>query len=520
MPAILQPANHKNGLEVPRLITVDAKAGSILAKSVQGCSDDQMLIEGWASTKDVDLAGDIVEPTAFTKHFAEYQKAGRYWFNHDQNNVIGKVLKASLHDNGMYIDEAKLTDTPFNRDFIWPHVKDGALSEHSIQFWSYEPKKNTKTGGYIHHNCKMVETSIVSVACNPSAVITGFKSLIPSEDYANASLEELFQLSLTGQLRYPSEIRRNFAVNGTRDWDDASSSNTQEDPQTGNKENQKQMKLNWLPRSEGYDPTGQTLSFKMPGRSTTSYDVVGEKTHLVKSPTGAYMFRIASMTEQGGWKYDFKAIAVSLSHAIQAKSVTPLDDEDRAKAIRELAGLYSIIGKTAPTYKEQSLDDLDDATLLTLKWGEITFHEGEDIEAMAEIAKSNLMQVKSAVAHWVSKQKEVPKDVLALMKDISASIGMHFYVYPEDDSDFAFVKELMDLLQSYKGELEEDDDDYYMYSGADLPAQAKFALFLARKYKLEAKFLEKKKALESESSVTDDEEEEEEDLLLALGIEA
>jgi HK97 family phage prohead protease len=453
-------------------------------KALEGsANEDQMLISGWASTKDIDLANDIVLPNAFQKRWDYYAKKGRYWFNHDPTLVIGSVRKCRLNDNGFYIDEAKLSETKFVKEFIWPNVKEGALNEHSIQFQSFDPEM--KDGILYHKDVMVLETSIVSLACNPGAVITGFKSLIPSEDYFNATLEQLAKLDSQGLLKYPSDIRKDFYVSGLNNENNMLNiENLMTDL----------IDMRVISRDEKtYDPNGEVdTEFKMPSAKSKRFETVCDTLYLTKSNLrNKHMFKIAQVTKNG-WRYDWNSVAIALGTAFGAKGVTHFAADEKVTIVKELMGIYAKLGKALPTHEGETLDNLSDEALTAVKFHEIDFHEAEDQVIRAEIAKSNAKALSDAITYW-RKNDGIPEDVMSYIKSVYPEFSAYISIYPEDDESRAFLSGLLALYETYR-EAREARFASYKYSLDGVETEEKGRIIAARmlsELNVDAKYLEK-----------------------------
>jgi HK97 family phage prohead protease len=466
-------------------------------------SSDQMLISGWASTGQEDLAGDIVLPNAFSKHWSFYETKGRYWLNHDPNFVLGRVRKSRLLKDGFYVDEAKLADTAFNKDYVWPLVKEGGLNEHSIQFMSIEPEMK---GGILYHKeIKMIETSIVSVACNPGAIITGFKGLIPSEEYANATLEMLMQLDKEHKLKYPSEVRRSFYVSGFKN-----DQNTEEEMSTTETPAADLVDFKVISRTKtGYDPKGTVKAdFKMPSPKAKSYEALADVLYLAKSRArNKHMYRVAVPTEKG-WAYDWANIAISMGTILGAKGGSNYADGEKLAMLKEMFNIYAAIGKKLPTHEGEPLDNLSDDALSTLKFHEVAFVEGEDSILRLEIAKANVKALGDVMQHWRKDGGTPPAEFITYAKSVWPNFSAAFDIYPSDEESIAFFAGLMALYEAYLTAREARLGAYsYALTGVDTELKGKIELArLVQDMDIDAKYLEKKETAADEDDKTGEDE--------------
>ncbi len=403
-------------------------------------NSDAMEISGWISTDQVDLSQEIVEPQAAKKFLSEYKKAGRLWYNHSPNQVLGKVHEIDITEKGIHVGRAKLAETPFNKDYIWPLIKEGALSEFSIQFKSMQGKWVQKV--YHHQEIYLIEASIVSVACNPGAVIDGFKSLVPSSEWYNANLTDLFALESAGKLLMPSEIRSQFAIDGFRDNNSMKLDITNSEPLTPDFGDIEILESDF----KSYDPTGEALA--LPKKEQKNYVEVCDNIFLAKSAgRGAYMFRVGIPTEKG-YKFDWEATALSTGNVLGARGGAYFGPEQKEKALEQLAYVYTHLGKKAPTYKGIGLSNLDPEFLPTLKFADVEFHEGER-ELIEE--KIQLDSLNAVVNRLKSFEGDVQKEKLEeVVKYLGASFDINFYASVDDADEAKFISDLLALYAAYQ----------------------------------------------------------------------
>lgn len=413
-----------------------------------------MEISGWLSTGDTDLSNEIVEPYSAKKHLEAYTKAGRLWFNHDPAQVLGRVHSMSIEEKGMHIDLARLSDTPFNREYIWPHIKEGALSEFSIQFQSRDGKYVNKV--YHHTEIFIIESSIVSMACNPAAVIDGFKSLVPSEEWYDASLEQLLKLYESGKLKLPSEARRVFAVGGIDTPMENKLKNTNGESLVPDFAD---ISVNELTAEQKslLDPAGEALD--LPKREQKNYEQICDCIYLAKSlARNSYMFRVGVPTEDG-FRYDWEAVALATGNILGAKGSAHFVPEEKVKAIAAIAKIYKQLKKTLPTWKGIALNDVDDEIVTDIKFSEIEFHNDEKDLLEKHIFEKNLEAVSNYIKSVEGDKAE------SVRKYAYANFGMNFNIYPYDESDFALIDALMAAYSSYMTAEEEEpaeSGDFYM----------------------------------------------------------
>ena len=73
-------------------------------KALDENEDGSVNIKGYASTSDQDRAGDIVDPTAWSKGgIGNYENNPIILFNHDYHNPIGKTTELGVDERGLKI---------------------------------------------------------------------------------------------------------------------------------------------------------------------------------------------------------------------------------------------------------------------------------------------------------------------------------------------------------------------------------------------------------------------------------
>lgn len=435
------------------------QGGELKAYSEQ----DLMEISGWVSTGGIDLANEIVEPTAAQKHLDTYRKAGRLWYNHDPNQVLGRVNEISLESKGLHANRIKLADTPFNREYIWPLIKEGALSEFSIQFRSLKGQLDRKTGIYHHQEIFLIECSVVSVACNPAAVIDGFKSLVPSDEWYAASVPELAKLYNAGQLKLPSEQRSVFAVDGFKGAtpNEEMMSNITGEPLTPDFADIVVIDMSPEQKS-AYAPHAEAID--LPKEQQANYKTICECIYLAQSETRkSFMFRVGVPTENGGYKYDWDSVALSMCSILGAKGPAHFVADQKVLAIKKLVDIYRILRKSIPTWNGISLDQVADEYMDQISFRDVEFAEGERDILEQNIFLSNL---KGLVNFLRSKEKN-GEDVTEFLKYAYGQVGFSISVSPYDDDDWELITNLLSAWQKYR----ESEDETHSLSFSDFLKQ-------------------------------------------------
>jgi len=137
---------------------------------------DERIITGYASTKDIDRQGDIVEPKAFAETMETYMKNPVLQYGHDYMGLpIGKIVEYEIKRKGLWI-KAKISETA---DDIWALVKEGILKGISIGFRIVDSVDVEQEKEIIRKIRKLdlFEISLVNVPANATALIESAKGL-------------------------------------------------------------------------------------------------------------------------------------------------------------------------------------------------------------------------------------------------------------------------------------------------------------------------------------------------------
>jgi HK97 family phage prohead protease len=147
-------------------------------------------IEGYASTRDLDRTGEIVEPGAFAESLTEFMANPVLTYMHDWSNPIGKVTGARIDEVGLFI-RANISETA---EKVWKLIREGILRAFSI---GYEVVEEKVIGGVNHIlRLRLYEVAVVSIPANRRALFSVSKGLevgtdlvrqLAGEDMANGA---------------------------------------------------------------------------------------------------------------------------------------------------------------------------------------------------------------------------------------------------------------------------------------------------------------------------------------------
>ncbi len=141
-------------------------------------------IEGYASTRDLDRTGEIVEPGAFADSLKDFMANPVLTYMHDWSNPIGKVSDARIDDVGLFI-RAEISETAQK---VWKLIEEGVLRAFSI---GYEVIEEKIIDGVNHIlRLRLYEVAVVSIPANRRALFSVSKALETGNDLVSDSLAE------------------------------------------------------------------------------------------------------------------------------------------------------------------------------------------------------------------------------------------------------------------------------------------------------------------------------------------
>ena len=152
--------------------------------------DSNLFIEGYASVFGVvDSYNDIVVKGAFTNTLINDAKRVKFCWQHNMDDVIGKIIDMHEDDRGLWF-RAKISNTSKGKD-VAILVEDNALDEVSFAYRTKKYLMDEETDIRKLLEVELIEISIVTRAANPQAVITGTEKKSEEEKLAEA-VETIF----------------------------------------------------------------------------------------------------------------------------------------------------------------------------------------------------------------------------------------------------------------------------------------------------------------------------------------
>jgi HK97 family phage prohead protease len=175
-----QTSSSKSTTTVPSMGgTKRRQRNTTEAKGISSISgtNSKRIIKGFASTGHKDRALDVISNEALKEAVDDLVQPGAntVFLNHDTTIPIGRVLKTSIKDNGIFVEI--MVSAAKDVDDIWTKIKEGILNSFSIRL---RPKKvevveNKETGQIEQFNIlsmELFEVSVVGIPCNTHCAIT------------------------------------------------------------------------------------------------------------------------------------------------------------------------------------------------------------------------------------------------------------------------------------------------------------------------------------------------------------
>ncbi len=177
---------------------------------------NKFVFTGLASTfGNVDLVGDVIERGAFAASIDRLKRRGMenekrglmpILFNHDANQPLGAFIELEEDDEGLRVKGEMPKDDVFVAGRIVPQMRAGSISTMSIGFFIRSDRVEGVTR--FIDEIDLVETSLVTFAANPRALVTDLKSSRITAD----DLDEIDIRELERQLRGGAPMSKTLAT--------------------------------------------------------------------------------------------------------------------------------------------------------------------------------------------------------------------------------------------------------------------------------------------------------------------
>jgi HK97 family phage prohead protease len=139
---------------------------------------DSIYIEGYASTNDVDRAGDVVPSVVWERGLENYLKNPIILSQHDHDDPIGRMVDHRVDSKGLWI-RARISAAAE----VFSLIKDGVLTAFSIGIMIKDAEYSSVANVFVIKELELTEISVVSVPCNQNTVFSVAKAFDDAEEY-------------------------------------------------------------------------------------------------------------------------------------------------------------------------------------------------------------------------------------------------------------------------------------------------------------------------------------------------
>ena len=177
--------------------------------------DKGVTIRGMASTDDIDRAGDIILPEAWSKGgLSNFKNNPVILFNHNYDKPIGRGTSVSVTDKGLEL-EAYISNSA--ADNVAGLIKDGVLGTFSVGFAIKDADYISETDGLKIKDAELFEVSVVSVPCNQAATFSLSKAFNSEEEWSEFKQTFTNSVDLAGQSLAKEEANASNIASDTPD---------------------------------------------------------------------------------------------------------------------------------------------------------------------------------------------------------------------------------------------------------------------------------------------------------------
>lgn len=141
----------------------------------------QIMIEGYASTNDIDRAGDVVSAEVWQRGLENYLKNPIILAYHDYEKPIGRMVEHRFDQKGLWI-KARISAAA---EDVFNLIKDGVMTAFSIGFRIKDAEYRPDTEVFYIKEIELHEISVVPVPCNQNTLFSLSKAFETAEDYSS-----------------------------------------------------------------------------------------------------------------------------------------------------------------------------------------------------------------------------------------------------------------------------------------------------------------------------------------------
>jgi len=146
---------------------------------------DSVIIEGYASTNDVDRHGDIVPASVWEAGIKNYLKNPVILAYHNHSEPVGRMTDHRVDEKGLYV-KARISAAA---EDVFNLVKDGVLTAFSIGFRIVDAEYNSALELFVVKELELHEISVVSVPANQNTLFSLSKAFDTAEEFKSFKMQ-------------------------------------------------------------------------------------------------------------------------------------------------------------------------------------------------------------------------------------------------------------------------------------------------------------------------------------------
>lgn len=173
-------------------------------------ANPSIMVEGYASTNDIDRSGDVVSAAVWEKGLENYLKNPVILAYHDYHKPVGRMIEHKTDGKGLWI-KARISPAATE---VYNLVKDGVMTAFSIGFRVLDAEYNQAAEVFLIKEVELHEISVVPVPANQNTLFSLSKAFETVEDYA--SYKKLFAAKDTQAKGLDSSLPENGNIN--KEW--------------------------------------------------------------------------------------------------------------------------------------------------------------------------------------------------------------------------------------------------------------------------------------------------------------
>jgi len=171
---------------------------------------DSVIIEGYASTNDVDRHGDIVPASVWEAGIKNYLKNPVILAYHDHSEPVGRMTDHRVDEKGLFVT-ARISAAA---EDVFNLVKDGVLTAFSIGFRIVDAEYNSALELFVVKELELHEISVVSVPANQNTLFSLSKAFDTAEEFKSFKMQFASKSDSANGLEASSEANSEI----TEEW--------------------------------------------------------------------------------------------------------------------------------------------------------------------------------------------------------------------------------------------------------------------------------------------------------------